>query len=60
MPLVTFDRAGEIGLVTVDHPPVNALSQALHQALFRGRRYAQAGSGYPEATASSSQLSRIS
>lgn len=31
---VTIDRAGDIAFVTVDNPPVNALSQALRQALW--------------------------
>ncbi|MCU0815936.1 MAG: 3-hydroxyacyl-CoA dehydrogenase NAD-binding domain-containing protein [Cypionkella sp.] len=31
---VTIDRAGDIAFVTVDNPPVNALSQAIRQALW--------------------------
>ncbi|MBX8827790.1 enoyl-CoA hydratase-related protein, partial [Ochrobactrum sp. SFR4] len=31
---VTITREGEIALVTVDNPPVNALGQALRQGLW--------------------------
>jgi len=34
MSVVTIERAGEVGLVTVDNPPINALSQALRQGLW--------------------------
>lgn len=34
MPVVTIAREGEIAVVTVDNPPVNALSQALRQGLW--------------------------
>ncbi|MFO1071467.1 MAG: 3-hydroxyacyl-CoA dehydrogenase NAD-binding domain-containing protein [Geminicoccaceae bacterium] len=31
---LTIDREGSVAVVTLDHPPVNALSQALRQALW--------------------------
>ena len=31
---ITIDRKGRVAVVTVDHPPVNALSQAVRQALW--------------------------
>ncbi|MFT4014857.1 MAG: 3-hydroxyacyl-CoA dehydrogenase NAD-binding domain-containing protein [Paracoccus sp. (in: a-proteobacteria)] len=34
MPVVTVAREGEIAIVTVDNPPVNALGQALRQGLW--------------------------
>lgn len=34
MPVVSVSREGEIAVVTVDNPPVNALSQAVRRALF--------------------------
>ncbi|MFD2250759.1 3-hydroxyacyl-CoA dehydrogenase [Pseudochelatococcus lubricantis] len=33
MPIVSIAREGDIAVVTIDNPPVNALSQALRQAL---------------------------
>ena len=32
--ILSIDRKGRIAVVTVDNPPVNALSQALRQALW--------------------------
>ena len=34
MPVLTIAREGDIAIVTVDNPPVNALSQALRQGLW--------------------------
>lgn len=34
MSLLTIEKQGDIAIVTVDNPPVNALSQALRQALW--------------------------
>jgi 3-hydroxyacyl-CoA dehydrogenase len=31
--VVSYERRGEIGIITVDHPPVNALSAAVRQGL---------------------------
>src|SRR5690349_10109539 len=32
-PVVRYERRGAVGIVTVDNPPVNALSQAVRQGL---------------------------
>ena len=34
MALTRIDRDGEIAVITIDNPPVNALSQALRQELW--------------------------
>ena len=34
MPLLSIDREGAVAIVTIDNPPVNALSRDLRQALF--------------------------
>jgi 3-hydroxyacyl-CoA dehydrogenase len=31
--LVTFDKQGGVGVITVNNPPVNALSQGVRQGL---------------------------
>jgi len=43
--LVTFDKQGQIGVITVNNPPVNALSQGVRQGLLDGiaRGLADAG-----------------
>ncbi len=41
---VTFSRQGEIGIATVDNPPVNALSQAVRAGLADAVRMAEADS----------------
>jgi 3-hydroxyacyl-CoA dehydrogenase len=41
-PLVTLTRSGAVGVIEIDHPPVNALSQAVRQHLLECFRAASA------------------
>ena len=34
--LVTFEKQGQVGVITVNNPPVNALSQGVRQGLLDG------------------------
>jgi len=34
--LVAFDKQGSVGVITVNNPPVNALSQGVRQGLLEG------------------------
>jgi 3-hydroxyacyl-CoA dehydrogenase len=44
-PLVTLSRSGAVGVIEIDHPPVNALSQAVRQQLLECFRDASADRG---------------
>jgi len=43
--LVSFDKQGSVGVITVNNPPVNALSQAVRQGLIDGLAAGQADPG---------------
>lgn len=40
--IVSYARKGDVGVITVDHPPVNALSQAVRQGLLDALRQGNA------------------
>ncbi|MBV8568634.1 MAG: enoyl-CoA hydratase/isomerase family protein [Methylobacteriaceae bacterium] len=48
-PLVRLERDGAIALVTIDHPPVNALSHAVRSALASMLQEVQANGGFAAA-----------
>ena len=41
MPLVSYELNGEIGVITVNNPPVNAMSQAVRSGILDGVQSAQ-------------------
>ena len=43
--LVTFEKQGSVGVITVNNPPVNALSQGVRQGLLDGIARGLADSG---------------
>src|SRR5690625_3375069 len=40
--VVTYDRDGEVGVITINNPPVNALSQAVRQGIIEALQEGQA------------------
>ena len=43
--LVSFTKQGDIGLITINNPPVNALSPGVPQGILAGLRVASAAAG---------------